>query len=71
MGCYQRIYRIPWRTAAVTLAERAVIDVCVGLANEVAAMYGSELKEPPPLRWRSSSSRKLVDEDGYLSEGKT
>lgn len=64
VGRYRRIYRIPWRTAAVTLAEQAVIDVGVELANEVAATWGSELKEPPPLRWRSSSAHKAVDEGG-------
>lgn len=55
VGRYQRIYRMPRRTNAVTLPERAVVDVCVELVNEMASRHGAELREPPPLRWRSSS----------------
>lgn len=69
VGRYQRVYRMPRRTNAVTLPERAVVDVCVGLANEIASRYGVELREPPPLRWRSSLVRRPVDEDDYVSEG--
>lgn len=55
VGRYQRIYRIPRRKNEVTLPERAVLDVCVDLAKEIASRYGAELREPPPLRWRSAS----------------
>lgn len=55
VGRYQRIYRIPRRKNEVTLPERAVLDVCVDLANDIASQYGAQLREPPPLRWRSSS----------------
>lgn len=54
-GRYQRVYRIPRRKNEVTLPERAVLEVCVEFANDIASRYSAELREPPPLRWRSAS----------------
>lgn len=50
---YQRLYREPVRTGGVTLAERAMLDVCTATFGELAAQSGELLREPPPPRYRS------------------
>jgi hypothetical protein len=50
---YQRLYREPIRTSGVTLAERAMLEVCTSTFAEFAATHGDTLREPPPPRYRA------------------
>lgn len=53
-GTYQRFRREPDRLIPVTAAERAMLDVCVATFTELAAQYGTLLRQPLPPRYRSA-----------------
>lgn len=54
-GNYQRSYQSDPARREVTVAERAMLDVCISTFQELAAHCGVKLREPPP-RYHSSSS---------------
>lgn len=60
LGNYGRLYRDAEDVADVTLAERALLDVCVAAFEELAAQDPERLREPPPPRYRG------VGEPGLL-----
>lgn len=57
LGVYQRLYREPVRIGAVTLPERAMLDVCFATWADFAAQHGALLREPLPPRFREPASK--------------
>lgn len=53
-GLYRRLSRTPKWEREVTAGEKALLDVCVSMATELAAQYGAALHEPSPLSRRSA-----------------
>ena len=51
-GSYLRFHRLAEQPGPVTLAERAMLDVCVSRFAELAAECAPLLTEPPPPRFR-------------------
>ena len=52
-GSYQRFYRDSEQTGPVTIAERAMLDLCVSTFAELAGQCAALLTEPPPPRYRA------------------
>jgi len=59
MGSYLRVERDLGTQGPVAPAERAMLDVCASTFAELAAQYTAKITEPPPPRYRSSSSLGL------------
>ncbi len=57
-GSYQRANRETNQVGPVAPAERAILDVCTATFTGLVAQYPQHMKEPPPPRYRSPSSRQ-------------
>jgi hypothetical protein len=49
---YTRVYREAYKMSAVSLGERAMLDVCVATFAELAAEHAAKLTARPPPRYR-------------------
>ena len=58
-GSYQRFYRQSEKHGPVSLAERAMLDVCVSTFAELAAQCTAQLTEPPPPRYADQAPSNL------------
>ena len=58
-GSYQRFYRQSEQHGPVSLAERAMLDVCVATLAELAAQCAAQLAEPPPPRYADQDAANL------------
>lgn len=55
-GTYRRFNREPQWERAVTLTERALLDVCCAVAAELTQEFGAEVREPSPITTRNAAA---------------